>query len=851
MSRVVVVGGGVGGIAAAVRLAVAGHSVTLLERNDVVGGKVALYERDGFSFDIGPALVTMPHVLDELFRTAGTSLDDEVGLVRLDPQFRYSWRDGSTLEVPDDPEETVHAFERFAPGAGARWSEFDQRGRRIWEVAERTFLAGPMSGAASLLKRMRSPADLARIDGHRTLRGVVRSTFDDDRLRQWGERYATYSGSSPAAAPATLACIAHVESRFGVWYPMGGVRALRDALERVARDVGVEIETGAEVVAVTSTPHRVTGVELADGSFLDATVVVSNADAHHLYSDLLPDQEALESVRRAPRSTSGFAMSIGVSGRTDGIRHHNVWFPNDIWQEFRAIGSGQLALDPTIYASVSSTTDPSQAPDGDENWFVLVNTPARRRHRRGALPRHRPRPPRRPRGRSADPDGVLRDHDPRRHRAQLPLTRRRDLRHLLERGARRLPAPRQPRAARGPVPRRRIEPPRGRSAPRGHQRSDRGRSGRRRPPVTARSGSAGARRILRIASVAGRVAAGLVAGRRLAQASRPEPPVTVTAPPVGVSISVVVPARDEALRIGPVLAAMSSAPRVDEVIVVDDESGDDTAAVASAAGARVVPGAPLPVGWAGKAWALQQGIEAATSEWVVTLDADTRPDPHLPGSVVARARDRYDLLTVGGRFECPTPPSRWLHAAMLTTLVYRFGPPGGRTRPERTMASGQCTVVRRDDFLRAGGMAIVAGEVVEDVALARAMAVDGRRVGFLAAPDLISVRMYESLGGTWSGWGRSLALPGVESRSRQLADLAVVVLTQALPLPRLLTGRGDLVDAVLLALRCGTLVGTRTAFGVRGAAYWLSPTADLAAAAAIARGIAHRGPRSWRGRDYT
>jgi dolichol-phosphate mannosyltransferase len=158
--------------------------------------------------------------------------------------------------------------------------------------------------------------------------------------------------------------------------------------------------------------------------------------------------------------------------------------------------------------------------------------------------------------------------------------------------------------------------------------------------------------------------------------------------------------------------------------------------------------------------------------------------------------------------------------------------------------------LHRDRFLAAGGMALVAGEVVEDIALARRLAGHGWSVGFLDAADLLTVRMFESLPDVWTGWGRSLALPGVEPAGRQVFDLAVVLLAQALPLPRLLLGRGDVVDVVLLANRLGTLAGTRSAYDRTDAAYWLSPLADLASVAAIARGITRRGRQTWRGRTY-
>jgi dolichol-phosphate mannosyltransferase len=356
------------------------------------------------------------------------------------------------------------------------------------------------------------------------------------------------------------------------------------------------------------------------------------------------------------------------------------------------------------------------------------------------------------------------------------------------------------------------------------------------------------RRGVRLISIGARLTAGAVAVSRLARAAAVAAPVRPTLTPMQ-SISVVIPARDEAGRIGPLLEMIVGAPSVSEVIVVDDQSSDGTADIARRSGATVLSGLALPDGWAGKAWALA----AASSQWVVTLDADTRPDPRLPSALVARASgERLDFLSVGGRFDCPSPGSRFLHPAMLTTLVYRFGPPGARpTRPDRMMANGQCTVFERTRFRDAGGMEPVRGEVVEDIALARHLAAQGRRVGFLDASELLTVRMFESFDDVLVGWGRSLALPGVEPPGRQLVDLAVVVLAQVLPLPRLLLRRGDLVDAGLLALRLGTLAGTRRAYTRTDAAYWASPLADPIAAAAIARGIARRGRQVWRGRSYT
>jgi dolichol-phosphate mannosyltransferase len=268
--------------------------------------------------------------------------------------------------------------------------------------------------------------------------------------------------------------------------------------------------------------------------------------------------------------------------------------------------------------------------------------------------------------------------------------------------------------------------------------------------------------------------------------------------------------------------------------------------------ANVVTGRPLPPRWAGKAWALQQGLVAATGEWVVMLDADTRPSPELPRALVARAlADGTDLISAAGRFDCPTRALRWLHPALLTTLVYRGGIPGAaRAGPvHRRVGNGQCVAARRRTLRDAGVFGAVAHHTVEDVALFRAMATAGYTVGFVDASELLTVRVYETATDAWTGWGRSLALSGVDPLLRQLGDLAVLAVAQALPLVRLLARRADVLDLVLGVLRLGTLFGTASAYRRRDAGFWLSPTADVLAVAAVGRGILTRQER-WRGRSY-
>lgn len=326
----------------------------------------------------------------------------------------------------------------------------------------------------------------------------------------------------------------------------------------------------------------------------------------------------------------------------------------------------------------------------------------------------------------------------------------------------------------------------------------------------------------------------------------------------GGPVSVVIPARDEEHRIGPALAALAVDPQVAEVIVVDDRSSDRTAEVATAAGARVVRGAPLPQGWVGKPWALHQGLEAATGDWVVTLDADVEPHPGLVGAMVSAAEAYgFDHLSAGGRFVCSTAGQRWLHPSMLTTLVARFGPPGQATppAPARVVANGQCTVTRRALLAELGGYRPVAGHLTDDVALARYLAALGWRVGFVDGTRLFDVRMHVSLAEVWRHWGRSLPMPDVTGPWWKAADLAVVWLTLALPVPRLVIGRGDRLDVALVGVRLALLVATASAYRRRGPAYWLSPLADVLTAvrltwATVVPGTTWRGRRYPRGRSF-
>jgi phytoene desaturase len=379
VSRVVVIGAGVGGLAAAIRLAAAGHAVTLCEQATEVGGKLGVLERPTpagtFRFDTGPSLLTMPQVFAELFAATGEPLESVLDLRRVDPLARYRFADGTRLDATTDLARHRDRLDAaFGPGAGADWLRLTARAGRIWDAVRGPYLESAVTGPATLLRRAARLRDLATVAPGRSLRSLGIRYLHDPRLRMILDRYATYTGSDPRRAPAALAVIPYVEQAFGGWYVAGGLYRLAEALARRAADLGATIRTGTAVVEIETAAGAVTGVRLTDGERLSAEVVVANADAARVYGELLPRRRLADRTRRAP-SLAGYVLLLGVRGRTPGLAHHNVLFPADYDAEFDAI-FGPRAMpvaDPTIYLSVP--TDPALCPDGHEAWFVLVNAP--------------------------------------------------------------------------------------------------------------------------------------------------------------------------------------------------------------------------------------------------------------------------------------------------------------------------------------------------------------------------------------------------------------------------------------------------------------------------------------------
>lgn len=379
-TRALVIGAGMGGLSAAVELAAAGFSVTVLERADRTGGKARTLDTPAGPVDAGPTVLTLRPVFEALFAAGGRSLEDHVRLRPLDVLARHAWPDGSRLDLHADLRAASEAIGRFAGSSEAlRYLEFCRAAQRVYETLDEPYLHADGASLAGLIRRagLSGLSDLMALRPFTSLWKALQDHFTDPRLRQLFARYATYCGSSPFAAPATLMLVAHVE-QLGVHSVDGGIAALVRATTALAEGLGVRIVTDCPVATIETARGRATGVRTADGERHEADVVIHNGDISALGSGLL-GEAAAKAAPAMPRLSRSLSALIFTTAATTGgfpLVRHNVFFSRDYAGEFAALfQKRRLADRPTVYVCAQDR-DTGRAVDGPERLLILVNAPA-------------------------------------------------------------------------------------------------------------------------------------------------------------------------------------------------------------------------------------------------------------------------------------------------------------------------------------------------------------------------------------------------------------------------------------------------------------------------------------------
>ena len=403
----IVIGGGLAGLAAATELAGRGVKVTLIERNHHLGGKMNVLTEKGFTFDMGPTILTMPNVARGIIQRTGRNVADYIEFIRMDPQWRCMYEDGTVIDLLEKPEEMAAAMDRQFPGtgAGAGWKSFVEYSRRMFRLSDKVFFFKDLGGVWDLMRKPPTSEpgllkDVLAMRMHSTVGGTIEKHIHEPHLKQLSEHFLQYVGSSPFLSPAILTLIAAAQVDDGCWYAMGGTRKVANALERILREENATIVTGCGVKRLLTDGKSVRGVELEDGRTFTADAVVSNCDVQRTYRDLDGSAEGIAEQRRIGGdyvpACSGVVLYLGLDRQYDHLLHHDFLFSKDSEHEFDDIyRQGIPARDPTVYLCVPSRTDPSQAPAGCEALYALIHTPYMRPGQRwegpgGMMEQYRP-----------------------------------------------------------------------------------------------------------------------------------------------------------------------------------------------------------------------------------------------------------------------------------------------------------------------------------------------------------------------------------------------------------------------------------------------------------------------------
>lgn len=384
MKKAIVIGAGIAGLATCLRLIKKGYQVTVVEKNSYTGGKLHALEQDGYRFDLGPSLFTMPEFLLELFELHGENAEDYFKYIKKEVICNYFWQDGTRFSAPANLDTWIQTAAIFFNESEDRLRKYLEQSERKYNITAPIFIEKSLHNYKTYLsiKTLKGILNIGHLHIFKTLSAYHDKLFTNKKLKQYFNRFATYNGSSPFKTSAIMSMIPHLEMQKGTYFPIEGMHSISQSLYKLALKKGVIFLLNTETIEILVSQKKVIGVliketEKQNTKEIYADVVVSNSDVFNTYENLLPSVKTPNKIKNQERSSSGLIFYWGIKKVFPELDLHNIFFNKDYEEEFKAIFQNKtLPIDPTIYLNISSKEKPSDAPSGSENWFVMINAPA-------------------------------------------------------------------------------------------------------------------------------------------------------------------------------------------------------------------------------------------------------------------------------------------------------------------------------------------------------------------------------------------------------------------------------------------------------------------------------------------
>lgn len=375
--KAVIIGSGIAGIAAAIRLRTKGYEVAIYEKNNYLGGKLTVVEKNGFRFDAGPSVFTLPELVLELFELAGKNPNDYFQYVRHSVSSNYFWKDGSQFSAPGNKDQFIEKASKEFGIDQRKLERYFQQSERKYNVTRPVFLERSLHQSKNYWSKLylKSYHKLLSIGILKSLHTANSSALQDSKLVQVMDKFACYNGSSPFQTSGVMTLMPHIEITIGTYFPVNGMHGITTSLIQLCKDLGIKIHLNTEVSSILTEGKKVTGIQAGEKQIL-ADVVVSNSDVYFTHQQLLKSKKPPKAIQ-CERSSSVVVFYWGINGEFPQLDLHNMFFSNEYSEEFDAIFQRKvLSKDPSIYLHKSCKIVPSDAPTGKENWFVMLMVPS-------------------------------------------------------------------------------------------------------------------------------------------------------------------------------------------------------------------------------------------------------------------------------------------------------------------------------------------------------------------------------------------------------------------------------------------------------------------------------------------